>query len=84
MPNPISIFINKVRKFFPADFQEFVSGFKRQYPKLKTADSSEDGMIYGFLPKDTVAQFKYDPEDYILYTDLSQTQVYQIQRKGKK
>lgn len=84
MPNPVSIFINKVRSFFPMDFQEFVSGYKIQYPKLKTAESKEDGMIYGFFPKETDAQFKYDPSDYILYTDLSQTQVYQIQRKGKK
>ena len=78
MADLVSIFLNKVKQFSSVDFEQFVSGFKKKYPKIKTMQSSTDKMIWGFFPKDTDAQFKYDPKELTLYTDLTQTQVYQF------
>jgi len=80
--NPISIYLNKVHKFFATDFMEFVAGYKKSYPKIKVLQSKDDKMYYGFFPGETTGEFKYDKDDGVLYTDLSQTQVYQFVRKG--
>lgn len=83
MPAPIGIFLNKVRQFFPSDFEDFTTAFKTHYPKIKTAEA-DDKMVWGYFPGETTAEFKYDPEDYVLHTDLSQTQVYDFVRKAQK
>ena len=82
MPSPISIFLNHVKNFAPADFEQFVAGFKKKYANLKTAQSKEDNMIYGYFPGETTAEFKYDQEHLTLSTDLSATQVWQFVRNS--
>jgi hypothetical protein len=82
MPAPISIFLNTVKNFYPADFMNFVKGYKKTSPNIKIVQSKDDDLYYGFFKGDTEAQFKYDKDDLSLMTDLTKTQVFQIVRKA--
>jgi hypothetical protein len=82
--NPISVFLNKVPKFYPTDFKSFVTGFKKEHNKIIVNESSDNGMIYGYYKGDVDAQFKYDPDDMVLHTDLPASKVWSIVRRGSK
>ena len=83
MATPISIFLNKVEKFFPSDFMEFTRAFKKSHQNLQVVQSKDDNMYYGFFKGDSIAQFKYDKDSLKFYTDLSSTQVFDLIRKAK-
>lgn len=82
--NPISVFLNKVPKFYPEDFKSFVSGFKKVNSKIVVNKSDDNGMIYGYYKGDIDAQFKYDPDDMVLYTDFPASKVWTTVRRGTK
>jgi hypothetical protein len=84
MPAPISIFLNTVKNFYPADFIKFVAGYKKTSPNIKVLQSTDDDLYYGFFKGDTEAQFKYDRDDLSLMTDLTKTQVFQIVNKAQE
>lgn len=82
MPTPISIFINKIKDFDEVQFEEFVSGFKKKHVNIKTMQSKEDKYIYGYYPGDKEAQFRWNPNDKVLETDLKLSDVLRYARNS--